>query len=441
MAHTFKGGVHPVYSKEHTSASPILEPRPPKEVVLPMKQHLGAELTPLVKPGDYVLMGQKVADSDAFISAPVHASVSGYVRAVEPRLHPAGGYVQSVIIENDYKDAGFKGPPRREDEVDNLSPDDIVQIARESGLVGMGGAAFPTHAKLRTALDKGVSTLIVNGAECEPYITSDHRAMIEYPRQIAEGIKLIMKCLCIGSAYIAIENNKPDAIETMKSVTAKTGIFVVPLSTKYPQGGEKQLIRAIADIEVPPGKLPMDVGCAVFNVDTCASLYRAVVLRRNLVKRVITVSGPVVRDHANILARIGTPISYLFEMCGGFTRRPVKFVMGGPMMGVALATTDAPVIKGTSSLLAFGEERAKHTPMACIRCGRCVRACPMRLMPLYINQSYGRSDFDECERLNVSDCIECGCCAYVCPSRIPLVQVMKSSKYSIAAKKKKAAKH
>ncbi|MDF2684970.1 MAG: electron transport complex, RnfABCDGE type, subunit [Clostridia bacterium] len=433
MAFSFKGGIHPDYNKERTFASPIEELPEPEEVIIPLLQHIGAICEATVAKGDYVSIGQVIGDSVAPLSCPIHSSISGFVKVVEPRWHPNGIKVNSVVISNDFQDNIHESCQPFQGELDELTTDEIIKYARNSGIVGMGGAAFPLHAKLKAAIDKKIDTIIINGSECEPYITADHRAMIEYPRPIANGIKLIMKCLGRKEATIAIESNKPDALATMRITLENTGISVLELETKYPQGGEKQLIKAVTGREVPPGKLPMDIGCAVFNVDTCASLYRAIIRGIPLIKRVVTVSGAAVINPKNLLVRIGTPYYSLFEYCGGFYEDPYKIISGGPMMGSAQHSLETPVIKNTSALLAFsGDEEDFVENPTCIHCGRCVNVCPMRLMPNYIYMYAQKGEYDECKKLNVQDCIECGCCSYTCPGKLFLVQAMRMSKGKIS---------
>ena len=432
MAFSFKGGIHPEYNKDRTAASPVEELEAPEEVVIPLLQHIGAPCSPTVKVGQRVYMGQVIGNSSASLSAPVHSSVSGIVKQIAPQWHPSGIKVPSITIENDFEDEPDESVIPYDGDLDDLSPSDIIEYARNAGIVGMGGAAFPLHVKLKTALENKIETIIINGAECEPYITADHRAMVEYPRPIVNGIKLIMKCLGKRSAIVAIESNKPDAIATMTTTTEDTDIQIIELETKYPQGGEKQLIKAITGREIPPGKLPMDIGCAVFNVDTCASLYRAIVKGRPIIKRIVTVSGSAVVNPKNLLVRIGTPYYSLFEHCDGFYENPYKIISGGPMMGSAQHSLETPVIKNTSALLAFcGDEESFEPEPVCIRCGKCIGVCPMRLMPVYINQYATHGEFAECKKLNVADCIECGCCSYVCPGKVHLVQAMRMAKANI----------
>lgn len=433
MRYTFKGGIHPHVNKEMTHAGPIDRMPAPPVLVIPMLQHLGEPCKPLVKPGDRVFMGQKIGDSDAPLSCPVHSPVSGIVKSIEPKWHPSGEKVVSAVIENDYEDKYADTIRNSEKEPVDFTPQDIIAITREAGVTGMGGAGFPTYIKLRTAAERKIDKLIINGAECEPYITADHRAMIEYPRAIIGGIKLMMKCLRLKEAFVGIEDNKLDAIETMRTVAWDSNIHIVKLKSKYPQGAEKQMIKVISGREVPPGKLPMDIGCAVFNVDTCASIYRTAKNGTPLIKRVVTIAGSAVSRPKNLLVRIGTPFSDVFEYCNGFAKTPVKIIMGGPMMGHAQHTLESPVIKVTNGLLAFTAKEAEiaNNP-ACIRCGKCVAVCPMRLMPNYIAMYADKSMYHECKKLNAVDCIECGSCAYVCPARKHLVQIMRMAKAEIA---------
>lgn len=434
MAFSFRGGIHPDYQKERTSASVIVSNMPqPERVIIPLSQHIGAPCQPMVKVGDRVLEGQKIADFEGGLCAPVHASITGIVKAIEPWWTVTGVKVLSVTIENDGTDEKMENPPF-EGAVTDLTPDEIIAYTREAGIVGMGGAAFPTHAKLRTALERKVSTVIINGCECEPFITADHRAMVEYPRFIVTGAEIIRQCLGVKDVVICVESNKPDALATMRATSDGTGISVLELPTKYPQGGEKQLVRAVTGREIPPGKLPMDIGCAVFNVDTCASIYRAIYKGQPLIKRVVTVSGSAVANPANLLVRIGTLYRDLFQFCGGFTSDPYKIITGGPMMGSAQHSVDIPVVKNTSSLLAFAEDGGEESfseENVCIRCGRCVAACPMRLQPTKIYENAVLDRFDVCAGLHVQDCIECGCCAYVCPAKLFLVQAMRMAKSQI----------
>ncbi|MBQ6053302.1 MAG: electron transport complex subunit RsxC [Clostridia bacterium] len=432
MAFSFKGGIHPDYNKERTYASPIEVLPPTEEMYLPLSQHIGAPCTPTVQPGDHVKMGQIIADNPVAMACPIHSPVSGRFRGVVQHWHPSGTRQPTMVIENDGLDTVDESLHPYEGDLDDLTPADIIQFARASGTVGMGGAAFPLHVKLKTALDKKIETIIINGSECEPFITADHRAMVEYPATIINGVKLIMKCLNKDTAVVAIESNKPDAIASMSKAAEDSDIRICELPTKYPQGGEKQLIKAITGREIPPGKLPMDIGCAVFNVDTCASLFRYVSKGRPLTKRVCTVSGSAVIRPANLLVRIGTPYYALFDYCNGFVEDPYKIISGGPMMGSAQHALETPVVKNTSALLAFcGDEESFEDNPTCTRCGKCIEVCPMRLLPTYIYQHALAEEFAECKKLNVTDCIECGCCSYVCPGKLHLVQAMRMAKGNI----------
>ena len=433
MPFGFKGGIHPEYKKEYTSSKDIEELPSPDIAIIPLLQHIGTPCKPIVSVGDSVAVGQIIGDSDAGMSCPVHASISGKVIAVEPRWHPSGVKVESVVIENDGLDIHKPCIMPYYGNIQRITPEEIIDYARKAGIVGMGGAAFPLHVKLKSAIDAGVHTIIVNGAECEPFITSDHRAMLEYPRTIAGGVELIMRCLGIESSVIAIEKNKPDAIASMTSACADKNIEIIPLPTKYPQGGEKQLVRAITGREIPPGKLPMDVGCIVLNVDSCASLYRAIIKGVPLTKRVVTVSGPAVNTPKNLLVHIGTPFEKLFEYCDGFAEIPYKIIHGGPMMGSAQHNIETPIVKNSSALLAFCNDENETFPetQTCIRCGKCLEVCPMNLMPSMIYKSALKGEFLKCKEMFVQDCIECGCCSYICPGKLYLVQAIRMAKCNL----------
>ncbi len=433
MAFKVRGGVHPEYNKK-TAHFPVEHlPSPPAEVIIPLSQHIGAPCESLVSVGEHVLLGQKIGDSRAPVSAPIHATVSGTVKAVEPRWVSSGLRAPCIVIENDFLDEKHPSYVDKEEEFsfDKVTPEIICERAREAGIAGMGGAGFPLHYKLSSGLGK-VKNIIINGAECEPFITADHRAMLEYPHLIIGGIRLIMKFYGLETATIGVEKNKPDAIAVLSAKGKDFGINVVKLPTKYPMGGEKQIIKAVGNVEIPGGKLPADYGFAVFNVDTCACLYRAVAKQKPLMKRIVTVCGENVVTPKNLLVRIGTPYRELFDACGGFKQEPTKIISGGPMMGNAQVSLDIPVVKNTSALIAYigGEETFVDDPV-CIRCGKCAEVCPMHLTPLYINMYSEKGDYEECRKLNVGDCIECGSCAYGCPAKIPLVQSLRLAKSKI----------
>ncbi len=435
MSPSFFGGIHPDDGKRLASNSAIEVLPPPEQVVIPMSMHIGAECVPAVKKGDRVLLGQVIGEAPSFVSAPIHSSVSGVVAAVEPRLHPNGRNVLSVVISNDGKDEYYEGVAPHEE--DALSPSDIIGIVKAAGIVGMGGAAFPTHAKISSALGR-VDTMIVNAAECEPYITADHRILLERPDEVLAGIRLLMRALGLDRAVLAVEANKADAIKALKEKLRPggDGIRLLTLKTRYPQGAEKQLIQTVTGRQVPLGGLPADVGCVVFNAFTCWSVNRAVKTGLPAIERVVTVSGPGIAAPSNLLCRIGTPVERLISAAGGLAGEVNKIIMGGPMMGNAIYSTEVPVVKGTNSVLAMTKEYDRHVENpACIRCGRCVAVCPMRLQPLYLYICERKGDAAGLNRLNVSDCIECGSCAYICPGRLELVQSIRSGKAIARGKK------
>jgi len=438
MLKTFPGGIHPPYNKSFTSNKPVEKAILPKQVIIPMSMHVGAPCEPVVKVGDMVKKGQKIGEAKAFVSAPIHASISGKVKAVEPRQHPSGGMVMSVVIESDGKDESYEGitPPKP---LAELSPDEIKNLIREAGIVGMGGAGFPTQVKLSPPPGKTIDTIIVNGAECEPYLTADHRLMVERSEDVVLGLEAIMKATGVKNAYIAIEDNKPDAIKSMKKVVqGKQGIEVVELATKYPQGGEKQLINAVTGREVPSGGLPMDVHVIVDNAGTCAAIANVLRTGMPLIERITTVTGSGVKEPKNILIRIGTPFEDVINQCGGFIGKPGKVIMGGPMMGQSQSLLEVPVVKGTSGILILEQRDVKISEqMACISCARCVDACPIHLLPTRLGKFAERGMWTEAEQYHAMDCIECGCCSYVCPAHIPLTQLIRLAKNHIVASRKK----
>lgn len=435
---TFKGGVHPNDNKKSTASKPIERMPIPAELIYPVSQHIGAPCTPCVQVGEYVKMGQKIADSDAFVSAPIHSTVSGTVKAIEMRNVPNGSSVQSIIIENDFQDNYHESI--QPIDYTAVNPDDIPGIIREAGIVGMGGAAFPTHVKLNPPKECKIDTVIVNGAECEPYLTSDHRVMIETPDEVILGLKVILHRFGITNGHIAIEENKPDAIALMKKECANEGITVDVLKKKYPQGGEKQLIYAVTKRVIPTGKLPADVGVIVVNIDTCSAIGRKFKYGKPLMRRIVTMAGTLFNKNVNYKVRIGTPIDYMIEQNGGFKEEPKKVIIGGPMMGVAQFRLDVPVIKATSAILCLSEKEAYIPPEdPCIRCGKCVAHCPMSLMPLYLQNFSDKGDMESCEKYNVTSCIECGCCSFGCPSKRNLVQSIRIAKHTVLAMQKERA--
>ena len=434
MPYTFKGGVHPDYMKAPEVGVTVIAP--PPQVVIPMAQHIGAPAQPLVQVGDYVKMGQKIGDNQAPVSAPVHASVSGKVIAVEPRPHPLGDMIMSVVIENDYKDEPMYMEPLTDEELKD--PETILTRIREAGVVGMGGAMFPTAFKIRGGIGK-VDKLIINGAECEPYLNGDHLTMLNFPEQLLKGIELVRIASGVETAYYGIEKNKQDAINLLMAMNpAQYGIEIVPEEVKYPQGGEKMQVKAITGREVKPGGLPSGVGCNVVSTRTAYAIYQACYEGKPVIERIVTVAGSAMQGPVNGLTRVGTPFEYLAEQCGGFVKTPRKIVLGGPMMGICATDFSAPTIKGTAGVLFFTEEEDKHEDNpTCIRCGKCITVCPMNLEPVFMYMYYTKADFENMEKYHILDCFECGSCSYNCPARMPLTHAFKTAKLMFQAKQAK----
>ena len=431
------GGIHPPEQKESTEHKPIEDAPFPSKAVIPLQQHIGAPCQALVKAKDHVAVGQKIGEPKGFVSAPVHASISGTVKAVVDMPHPMGRDVPSVVIESDGEDRWFDGLAEVENFQD-LSPDDLKARIVEAGIVGMGGATFPTHVKLSPPTEKPIDTVIINGVECEPYLTADHRLMVERPEEIIGGLEIFMQILGVSAGAIGIEQNKPDAIEIMTKLTAhRKDITVVPLKVKYPQGAEKQLIKAILNREVPSGGLPMDVGVVVQNVGTTAAVFKAVRFGMPVIDRITTVTGPGIKIPKNLRIRIGTPFSEIIEFCGGLKGKTGKVISGGPMMGMTQYSLDVPVIKGTSGILIFRDGDLKlRESNACIRCGKCLEICPMGINPSLLGVCVEAGAMDELEGARALDCMECGSCAFVCPAARPLVHLLRYGKADVLAKKK-----
>ena len=436
MAPFFFCGGYPKGYKELTENAPIV-PFRPKTVSIAMSQHIGRPCTPLVKIGDRVTLGQKIGDAEG-LCVPVHASVSGTVVAVDNRPTPSGMKGTCVVIESDGRDTLCPDIKKR-DSIADLSSEELIALIREAGITGMGGAGFPTNVKISSGLGK-VDTVLVNGAECEPYITADDRLMRETPERVIGGLRVIQKIFQPERTAIGIEANKPEAIEAMRGVLTQD-VELVTLRVRYPQGAEKQLIQAVTGRLVPPGGLPAAVGCAVFNVATCAAIYDAIYDGMPLVRRAITVTGKAIARPSNFLAPIGTLYSDLVEAAGGFASQPYKVLCGGPMMGIAQPTLQCGTIKGNNALTCFAQSdnHEVKTPH-CIRCGKCVDVCPMHLMPLMLHRAQLRGELEKLEQGNVMDCIECGSCAYGCPAGIHLVQSFRTAKKLLRDAKAKEGK-
>lgn len=435
---TFNGGTHPPECK-YTEDKKIEVLPPPDLVTIPLHQHTGAPSEPLVKKGDLVKVGTKIGEAKGFISATIHSSISGHVKEVGECVHPVtGAPAQAVIIEGDGEDT-WDESVKSTDSYRDHKPERLLEMVKEAGIVGLGGAAFPTHVKLSPPREKPIDTCILNGAECEPYLTSDHRLMLERTKDIVAGGKIILKALDCNRGFIGIEANKPDAISAFESIPKSENPFeVVPLKVKYPQGQEHFVIDAIVHRQIPSGGLPMDIGVLVQNVGTALAVFEAIRFGKPLIQRVVTVTGSAVREPKNVLARIGTPFSVLFESCGGLKTAPRKIIMGGPMMGIAVFTDEVPVVKGTSGIVVLDEDDAKQfVEEPCIRCARCVDACPMRLMPTTIGDFARLGMLEDAERTGIMDCKECGTCSYVCPSRRNLVHYMKRGKAMIFEERRK----
>lgn len=437
MFYTFKGGTR-VREYKNTRALAVVDLPAPPVVEIPLSQHIGVPCTPTVSAGDRVLRGQLIGEVPAGLGCPVHSSVSGTVKAISSRVGVQGRPVPTVIIENDGEGTLSPDVVPFSKRLGDTSPEEIVDVIRRAGISGMGGATFPTWAKLSGAIGK-VNRLIINCAECEPFITVNHRLMLEHPEELVGGAKILLRALGLPSGDIAIEDNKLNAADRVAAEIGESPLLNVRLMrTKYPQGDERQLIFALTGREVPEGKLPADVGCVVFNAETCSAIYRAFAEGMPLIERCVTVDGDCVREPKNLRVPLGTPVRSLIEFCGGLVRTPFKLINGGPMMGAATWDFDAPVTKGTSAILVFSEEfAAMKDDFACIRCGRCVKNCPMHLMPVYLAQYAMAGNYDETAKLHVMSCVECGTCSYNCPGNVPIVQYIRVAKGAVRSKGKK----
>ncbi len=435
---TFKGGVHPYEGKELAKDAPIKEVLPKGELVFPMSQHIGAPATPVVAVGDAVLKGQKIAEAGGFVSSPIYSSVSGKVTKIEPRRVAVGDMVNSIVIESDdqFQEVEYVTV----DDVASLSKEEIIGKVKEAGVVGMGGAGFPTHVKLSPKEPDKIEYIIANCAECEPYLTADYRRMMENPDELVAGMKIILQLFENAKGVFGVENNKPDCIEKLRELTKdEPRMEVCELMTKYPQGGERQLIYAVTGRAINSKMLPADAGCIVDNVETIIAVYQAVKNGIPVMKRVSTVTGDAVKNPSNFLYSMGTPYQQLVDAAGGFTTEPEKIISGGPMMGFSMFSLDIPTTKTSSSILCFSKDAVAEMgePLACINCGRCVEACPENLIPSRLAKFGNTGQMEEFENWHGLECIECGSCTYVCPSRRQVAQSVKTMKKLVLAEKRK----
>ena len=439
MLKTFKGGLH-VHDNKNTRFCPVIDIPSPKKVSIALQQHIGAPALPVVSKGDYVKKGQLIGDFENGLSCPVHASVSGTVTEIQERISPMGvGTVKYIVIENDFTDTLDESIVSYEGDIFAASSDEIISIVRKAGVCGQGGASFPTYAKIQSAIGKA-SEIIINCAECEPYITENHRLMLESPEMIIGGARILMHACGASHMTIAIENNKMDAVEVMKNACQGfDNIAVQVLKTKYPQGDERQLMFVIKGVQLPAGKLPADVGCVIFNAETCVSVYKAVYEGMPLIDTVLTMDGDSLNEPKNLRAPIGTSIEDLVEFCGGVKDNLSKIVSGGPMMGQAQWDMNAVVMKNTSAFLFLSDKTQSNYEGDCIHCGKCVGVCPMHLMPNYLAVFSKKDDKEMAENFGILSCVECGCCTYICPGNVPIVQYIRTTKAAILAEKRKAA--
>ena len=434
---TFKGGVHPYDGKDLAKDQPIRRIKPKEILVYPLSQHIGAPASPIVAVGDTVLRGQKIAEAGGFVSAPVFASVSGTVKAIEPRHVATGDLVNSIIIENDgeMKETDFHGV----EDVASLSKEQIIEKVKEAGVVGMGGAGFPTHVKLSPKEPDKIEFIIANCAECEPYLTADYRRMLENPEELIGGMKIVLRLFDHAKGILGVEDNKPDCIQKLKELTKdEERIEVMPLKTKYPQGGERQLIYATTGRAINSKMLPADAGCIVDNVETLVAINRAVKEGKPVMDRIFTVTGDAVANPGNFEYCIGMSYAEILEEAGGFKEDPEKMISGGPMMGFAVFSLEIPTTKTSSSLLCFKKDDVSASEVtACINCGRCVSVCPEQIVPSRLAKMSQFHDSESFEKWNGMECIECGSCSYICPAKRPLAQSIKTMKKQILAERRK----
>lgn len=439
MKKSFRGGIH-INEHKNTEHCAVERMPDPPFVSIPLAQHIGAPSTPVVAVGDSVARGQLIGTLGAGLGCPVHSSIAGTVREIRVRHNSVGAPITHIVIEND--GSGRLDPSvhlQEERLADGLTPDEILEAVRDAGISGMGGATFPTHAKIASAAGR-VDTLLINCAECEPYITANHRLLLEQADAVLRGACLLLVAVGVERGTLVVEDNKADAIEHLSELCAASypQLSVLAVRTKYPQGDERQLIYAATGRQLPAGKLPADIGCVVFNAETAAAVFRATVFGMPLIERIVTVDGDCVREPKNLLVPIGTPFRTLIEACGGLCRKPARLISGGPMMGMAQWSPDEPVTKGTSAVLVFSEEALPeaYTGQECIRCGRCIAGCPMHLMPSYMAAYARRGDYDNAGDFGAMSCVECGSCSYICPAGIPLVQYIRTAKAALRQKKK-----
>lgn len=439
MLKTFSGGIH-VPSCKNTNKIPIVDFPAPAKVAIPVSQHIGAPAQPLVKKGDYVKVGQVIGRFDNGLSCPIHATISGTVSDIEMRNSYTGfGKTAHIVIENDYTDTTCESIHPYEGDILKATSEEIVEIVKNAGISGMGGAAFPTYAKIQSAIGKATE-VIINCAECEPYITENHRLMLECPEKIIGGAKILMHATGVSHATVAVEDNKKDAAKILSETIGNDDKMSVQLlKTKYPQGDERQLIYVIKGVQLPAGKLPADVGCVIFNAETCIAVFTAVTTGMPLIKSVVTVDGDAVNEPKNVRVPLGVSFEDVLNFCGGVKDNIYKIISGGPMMGFAQWDYNTVVMKNTSAILCFSDKENNKAKEACIHCGKCVGVCPMHLMPNYLAAFSKAGDDEMALQFNVLSCVECGCCTYTCPGNVPIVQYIRTEKGKILAERKKAA--